>query len=168
MYNMYIGKFCLLEDNFVMFLGLTGPKIFFMFKVKVALAKIFIRKILCLKVEKRHHRFVFKYVILKQTTYFKNISFGMQLKWGINIRYICLQANNMFIGWMSEDSIFMVNVEQYFVHSRWKRLAKTCLYMYWVFSCTLVLKMRKNTPEYTANQCLMIFEMDNDGWKKNI
>ena len=29
---------------------------------------------------------------------------------------------------MNEDSILMVNVEQYLLHSRWKRLSKTCLY----------------------------------------
>ena len=34
----------------------------------------------------------------------------MQLKQGINIA--CKQIS-MFIDWMSEDSIFMVNVEQY-------------------------------------------------------
>ena len=36
----------------------------------------------------------------------------------------------MFIGWTSEDSIFMVNVEQYLLHSRWKKLPKTNLYCF--------------------------------------
>ena len=39
----------------------------------------------------------------------------MQLKWGINTMYIfaCKQISTMLIEGMSEDSIIMVNVEQY-------------------------------------------------------
>ena len=52
--------------------------------------------------------------------------FGMQLKWGINI-YLLASKYTCSLG-MSEDSIFMLNVEQYLLHSRWNRLPKTCLY----------------------------------------
>ena len=46
----------------------------------------------------------------------------MQLKWGINKHVL------MFIDWMREDKMFMVNVDQYLLRYRWIRLLKTCLY----------------------------------------
>ena len=43
----------------------------------------------------------------------------MQLKWGINTMYVfaCKQIS-MLIEGMSEDSVFMVNIEQYILRSR--------------------------------------------------
>ena len=58
----------------------------------------------------------------------------MQLYQGIN-RYICLQANKC------EVSIFIMNVEQYLLRSRRKRVPQTRLYC--LFSCTEGLKRRK-------------------------
>ena len=51
-------------------------------------------------------------------------SFGMKLKRGINkIIFVC-QQKDMSIEWMSEDSIFVVKVEQYLLRSERKRLQK--------------------------------------------
>ena len=72
-------------------------------------------RLLHLKVDKRIW-FAIEYVNLKHdTTYFKNIYFRIQLKQAINI-YIYLQAYKIYYWvneWMSEDSLFTVNVEQY-------------------------------------------------------
>ena len=54
---------------------------------------------LCWKVEK-NLLYVIKYVILKQTS-FKSISFGMQLKRGINIIIFAYKQINMFTDWIS-------------------------------------------------------------------
>ena len=51
-----------------------------MLVLKGALAKIFVKKILCLKVEER-----LRYNFKTNISYFKNISVGMHLKQGIDI-----------------------------------------------------------------------------------
>ena len=77
-------------------------------QIKRTLVTIFfIKNILSLKIDKRTWLCNFK----TETTYFKKIFLEMRLKRGINI-FACKQIN-MFIEWMSEDSIFSVNVEQY-------------------------------------------------------
>ena len=70
-----------------------------------------------MKVEKKLW-FVIQYLILKQTPRILKV---MQQK-----RFACKQMN-LFIEWMGKNSISMVNVEQYWLHSRWKRLTETCL-----------------------------------------
>ena len=74
--------------------------------LKGALAKIFVKKRLRLKVEERLW-FVIKYIILKQTPL--NLK-TFPLKCILNqvSIYIYLQANIMFIEWMSENSSFIV------------------------------------------------------------
>ena len=49
----------------------------------------------------------------------------MKLKRGINIIIFSCQQKDMSIEWMSEDSIFIVKVEQYILRSKRKRLRKT-------------------------------------------
>ena len=71
--------------------------------LKAALAMTFIRKILFLKVEK-----LLQFV---KHNNFKNITFPNAGKTGYQYTFACTQIN-MFSGWMSQDSIFMVNVEQ--------------------------------------------------------
>ena len=58
----------------------------------------------------------------------------MQLKWGINTMYVfaCKQIS-MLIEGMSEDSVFMVNVEQYTLHSRWIKYSQKHVYILWFF-----------------------------------
>ena len=85
-----------------------------------------------LKIEKRLW-FLIKYVILRQIS--------LILKWfplecsknGISI-HICLQSNKYSIEWMSEDSIFIINVEQYSLSSRWKRLPKSHFIVYFSYT----------------------------------
>ena len=94
--------------------------------LQALLSKIFIRKMLCLKFEKRSW-FVIKYVILKQTPIIMKTFLWNAAKMGYQYIFACKQKN-IFVEWMSGDSIFMVNVEKYFLRSRWKRLPKTCLH----------------------------------------
>ena len=59
----------------------------------------------------------------------------MQLKWGINIYIFACKKINMFIEWMSEDSIFIVSLEHHLLRSRRNRLPKThsfCLFFMYV------------------------------------
>ena len=53
----------------------------------------------------------------------------MQLNQGnMNIYIFACMQINMYIEWNSEDSIFIVNVEQYLLRSRQKRPSRTCFY----------------------------------------
>ena len=51
---------------------------------------------------------------------------------------------------MNEDSIFMVNVDQYLLRSRWKRLPKTCLYC---------LFFHVQVHKFTANAALRVIDL---------
>ena len=89
----------------------------------------FFHENIAFEVEKRLW-FVIKYVNLKQTSlFFKYKKFPWNAaKSGYEYIFVCKQIN-MFIEWNSEDSIFIVNVDlQHILHSRQKRLSKTCFY----------------------------------------
>ena len=66
---------------------------------------------------------------------------------------------NMFIEWMSENSIFMVNVEQYLLRSRWKRLPKT---KYCLFFMHMSFEGKK--PKFTASAALIFMLSHNAEW----
>ena len=77
----------------------------------------------------------------------------MQLKLDIkNYIFVC-KLMNMFIEWPSEISIFMVNVEQYLWHCRWKRLPKTC--SHFLFFMYMSFEDEEKKPN-TANAALNI------------
>ena len=84
--------------------------------IKAVLAKIFMRKILCLKVEKRFW-FVIEYVILNTHNLFLKHYLHNAAKTGYQYIFACKQIN-MFTEWKNEDSIYMVCIEQYLFRSR--------------------------------------------------
>ena len=109
-------------------------------KFKAALAKILSEKYWVWKLKKNNLLYVIKCVILKQTqTILKTIPSE------------CRKITGMCNEWMSEYSIFIMNVEKHFLRSKRKRLQKHVYIVY--FSCTKVLDRKKRTKFTDTLQC---------------